>query len=76
MRDGIKSGDHRTLDVSIDEGKWFAAKAIKENCNLKDNKSVVSLPLISKAGWHSFRRKISFSTTDTFTTTRWNPSKM
>lgn len=54
MRDGIKSGDHRTLDVSIDEGKWFAAKAIKENCNLKDNKSVVSLPLISKAGWHAF----------------------
>ena len=28
----IKSGNHDTLDLSIDDRKWFAAKVIKENC--------------------------------------------
>ena len=33
VKDCIFSGSHRTLDSSIDDGKWFALKAIKEIVN-------------------------------------------
>ena len=35
VKDCIFSGSYRTLDSSIDDGKWFALKAIKENSELK-----------------------------------------
>ena len=40
---------HRTLD-----GKWFAAKAINANKELKGNYKLVSVPLIPAGGWHTF----------------------
>ena len=46
VKDCIFSGRYRTLDSSIDDGKWFALKAIKENRELKGNNSVVSLPVV------------------------------
>ena len=54
VRDCIKSGDHGTLDASIDDGKWFAAKAIKASNELKGNYKLVSVPLIPSVGWHTF----------------------
>ena len=54
VRDCIKSGDHHTLDSSIDDGKWFTAKAIKASNELKGNCKLVSVPLIPTGGWHTF----------------------
>ena len=54
VSDCIKSGDHRTLDPSIDNGKWFAAKVLKESCESKANCSSISLPFIPSTGWRSF----------------------
>ena len=53
-RDCIKSGNHRTLDSSIDDGKWFAAKSVKENSELKGNYTVLSTPVIPTSGWRTF----------------------
>lgn len=50
----IQAGKHHTLDPSIDEGKWFAAKVIKENFGLQQNSNVVSLPDIPSKGWRDF----------------------
>ena len=55
VKDYMFSGSHRTLDSSIDDGKWFALKAIKENSELKGNNSVVSLPVIPTTGWREFQ---------------------
>ena len=55
VKDCIFSGSHRTLDSSIDDGKWLALKAIKENSELKGNNSVVSLPVIPTTGWREFQ---------------------
>ena len=52
-RDCIKSGNHRTLDSSID-GKWFAAKSVKENSEFKGNYTVLSTPVIPTSGWRTF----------------------
>ena len=38
--DCIKKGDHRILDVSIDQGKWFAAKVLKENEEISKNETI------------------------------------
>ena len=54
VSDCIKSGDHRMLDPSIDNGKWFAAKVLKESCESKANCSSISLPFIPSTGWRSF----------------------
>ena len=43
--DCIKSGNHHTLDPSIDDGKWLSAKVLKENAKLPANCSLSSLPL-------------------------------
>ena len=40
----IQAGKHHTLNPSIDEGTWFAAKVMKENFGLQQNSNVVSLP--------------------------------
>ena len=42
VSDCIKKGSHRVLDVSIDQGKWFAAKVIKENQEVIVDKSIKS----------------------------------
>ena len=49
-----KAGKHHTLDPSIDEGKWFAAKVIKENCGLDQSCNEVSLPEIPSKGRQDF----------------------
>ena len=70
----IFSGSHGTLDSSIDDGKWFALKAIKENSELKENNSVVSLPVIPTTDWREFQ---SHDIPSLFNYgTRWNPFKM
>ena len=37
VSDCLKSGNRHTLDPSIDNGKWFAAKIIKESSELQGN---------------------------------------
>ena len=46
VRDCIKSGDHHKLDLSIDNGKWFAAKVLKESSDLQESSNFTSPPLI------------------------------
>ena len=56
VRDCIASGSHRNLDPSIDDGKWFAAKALQEQ-NVQDKKgksNIVLLPAIPSVGWRKF----------------------
>ena len=50
VSDCIKSGNHHTLDPSIDDGKWFSAKVFKENAKLQAN----SLPFVPSTGWRAF----------------------
>lgn len=50
----LKAGKHHALDPSINDGKWFAAKVIKENCGLEQSCNVVSLPEIPSKGWRDF----------------------
>ena len=54
VSDGIKSGNHHTLDPSIDDGKWFSAKVLKENEKLQANCSLNSLPFVPSTGWRAF----------------------
>ena len=44
VSDCIKSGNHHTFDPSIDDGKWFSAKVLRENAKLQANCSLSSLP--------------------------------
>ena len=57
VSDCIKSGNHHTLDPSIDDGKWFSAKVLKENAKLQANCSLSSLPFVSSTGWRAFPTK-------------------
>ena len=50
----INAGNHHTLDPSIDDGKWFAAKTIKESCAVQQSCQVVSFPVIPSTGWRAF----------------------
>ena len=43
VSDCIKSGNHHTFDPSIDDGKWFSAKVLRENAKLQANCSLSSL---------------------------------
>ena len=54
VSDCIKSGNHHTLDPSIDDGKWFLAKVLKENAKLQANCSLSSLPFVPSTGWRTF----------------------
>ena len=54
VNDCIKSGDFQNLQPSIDDGKWFAMKTIKETCELKGISAVASLPIIPTTGWRAF----------------------
>ena len=44
VSDCIKSGNHHTFDPSIDDGKWFSAKVLRENAKLQASCSLSSLP--------------------------------
>lgn len=57
VSDCIKAGNHRTLDVGIDEGKWFAAKVLKENSRINVSNNVLDIPIIPKTGWCAFQSK-------------------
>ena len=56
MSDCIASGSHRNLEPSIDDGKWYAAKALQEQKAQDEKKksNLVSLPAIPSAGWRKF----------------------
>ena len=54
VSDCIKSGNHHTLDPSIDDGKCFSAKVLKENAKLQANCSLSSLPFVPSTGWRAF----------------------
>ena len=54
MRDCAKSGDHHKDDLSIDNGKWFATKVVKESSDLQENGNL-TLPLfIPSSSWRAF----------------------
>ena len=59
VSDSIKKGSHCVLDVSIDQGKWFAAKVIKENQEIIVDKSIKSklsfVPTVPVSGWCTFQ---------------------
>ena len=50
----IKSGDHHKLDPSIDNGKWFASKVLKESSYLQENGNLTSPPFILSTGRRAF----------------------
>ena len=53
----LQGPNHRILDVSIDGGKWFAAKVLKENEELKGGETFneqVAVPIVPEKGWRSF----------------------
>ena len=56
VRDCIASGSYRNLESSIDDGKWYAAKALQEQKaqEKKGKSNLVSLPAIPSAGWRKF----------------------
>ena len=54
VSDCIKSGNHHTLNASIDDGKWFVAKVLKESSELQASGSSISLPFIPLTGWRDF----------------------
>ena len=56
VRDCIASGSHRNLEPSIDDGKWYAAKALQEQKaqDKKEKSNLVSLPAIPSGGWRKF----------------------
>ena len=59
VSDCIKKGNHRVLEVSVDHGKWFAAKVTKGNEQISgtefiklDQRTVSDIP---ELGWRSFQ---------------------
>lgn len=54
VSDCLKSGNHHTLDPSIDNGKWFAAKIVKESSGIQGNCPLNSAPIIPSTGWRAF----------------------
>ena len=54
VSDCIKCGNHHTLDLSIDDGKRFSAKVLKENGKLQVNCSLSSLPFVPSTGRRAF----------------------
>ena len=58
VKDCLNSGNHHILDVSIDDGKWFSAKVLKENDEFFERnpniKSELDIPAIPKSGWCPF----------------------
>ena len=57
VSDCLKGPNHRILDVSIDGGKWFAIKVLKENEELSKKENVKEecvVPAVPASGWRSF----------------------
>ena len=54
VRDCVRSGNYHTLDLAIDHGKWFAAKVLQENSDVKTNSGSISIPCILSTGWRVF----------------------
>jgi len=54
VSDCLKSGNHHMLDPSIDNGKWFAAKIVKESSGIQGNCPEDSAPIIPSTSWHAF----------------------
>ena len=54
VRDCIKSGDHHKLHPSVDNGKWFPAKVLKESSDLQENGNLTSPPFIHSTGRRAF----------------------
>ena len=53
----LQGPNHHVFDVSIDGGKWFAAKVLKENEELKGRETLneqVAVPIVPEKGWRSF----------------------
>ena len=50
----LTSGDHHQLDPSIDNGKWFASKALKESSELQENGNLTSPPFVPSTDWRAF----------------------
>ena len=53
----LQGPNHCVLDVSIDGGKWFAAKVLKENKELKGRETFnenVAVPIVPEKEWRSF----------------------
>lgn len=56
----IDARNHRILDVSIDEGKWFSAKVLKESSKdsvdgIKQTNSNQRIPHVPSNGWNTFQ---------------------
>jgi len=54
VRDCVNSGNHHTLDPSIDNGKWLASKILKERSDVQGKCSVSAVPFIPSSGWRVF----------------------
>ena len=54
LRDCVNSGNHHTLDPSIDNGKWLASKILKERSDVQGKCSVNAVPFIPSSGWRVF----------------------
>ena len=54
VTDSVRSQNYHTLDPAIDHGKWFAAKALQENSDVKTNSGSISIPCILLTGWCVF----------------------
>ena len=54
VRDCLKSGNHHKLYPSIDNGKWFAAKVLKESSDLQENGNLTLPPFIPLTGRRAF----------------------
>ena len=76
----LQGPNHRVLDVSIDGGKWFAAKVLKENEELKGILLMNKLlfPLYQRKDGAVFHHKIYHrcSTMNIFITMLLSPSKL
>jgi hypothetical protein len=61
VSDCISSGNHRSLDVSIDGGKWLAAKVLRENSAqsaVKKNQRIADIPVPPlPVDWDKFQSK-------------------
>lgn len=54
VRECANSGNHHTLDPSIDNGKWLASKILKESSDVQGKCSVSAVPFTPSSGWHAF----------------------
>ena len=54
VRDCVRSENYHTLDPAIDHGKWFAAKVLHENSDVKTKSGSISIPCVLSTGWRVF----------------------